>query len=122
MGFVFCQKMGKAPPAGGRGLKAAIAPTAVEIEPVDMGLVDDGRSIHRHIHNPAPRAQQTGAADHGHQGHAAFDDIFHDGQVAALGIGIIPVNIAAKDQATLVRLADIKVPRAKGHNPVNQRL
>src|SRR6056297_2552213 len=47
-------EMGVAEPRGGRRLEPAIAPAAVEIEPVDGGLVDEGRAIHRHVHDPAP--------------------------------------------------------------------
>jgi NAD(P) transhydrogenase subunit alpha len=47
-------EMGKAE-AGCRGrLEPAVAPAAIEIEPVDMGLVDDRRPIHRHVHDAAP--------------------------------------------------------------------
>ena len=47
---------------------------------------------------------------------------FDHRQVAALGVGVVAVNVAAKDQTALVGLADIKVPGAKGHHPVDQRL
>ena len=82
-----------------------------------MGAVYDGRAIHRHIHNTAPHAQKTHAAEHGEYGHGPFADIFDNGQVSALGVGIIAVYIAAKDQSALVRLAAIKMSRPKGDDP-----
>src|SRR6056297_4344396 len=64
--FVLGQQMGITKTAGGCGFEAAIAPATVEIEAFDPGLVDERRAIHRHVHDPAPRAQKPRAPDHRH--------------------------------------------------------
>ena len=58
---------------------------------------------------PPHAAQQAHAAERRHQCHAALDHIFDHRQVAALRIGVVHVQIAAKDQPALVRLAAIEV-------------
>ncbi len=81
-----------------------------------MGAVDDRRSVHRHIHDPAPHTQHTRAPEGGENRHSAFADVLDHGQVAALGVRVIAVDIAAEHKAAFVGLAAIKVARAKGHN------
>ena len=54
------------------------------------------------------------AADHRHQRHAALADILDHRQVAALGVGVVAVDVAAEDEAALVRLADVEMPGAEG--------
>ncbi len=40
--LIFCQQMRKAPAGSGRGFEPAIAPAAVEIESVNVGLIYNG--------------------------------------------------------------------------------
>jgi len=87
-----------------------------------MGFVDDWRAIHRHVHDPAPHAQQPRAAKRREDRHATFADVFDGGQIAALGVGIIPVDIATKNQPALVRLAAIEMPCAECHDTGHHRL
>src|SRR4051812_41674721 len=48
--------------AGGRRrLEAAVAPAGIEIEPSDGRAVDDGRTVHRHVHDAAPVTQNADA-------------------------------------------------------------
>ena len=115
---VMGQQMRKAEARGRRRLEPAIAPAAVEIEPVDMGAVDDRRSVHRHIHDPAPHPQQSRAPDMRKDRHAAFADVLDHGQIAALGVGVIAVDIAAEHKAALVGLAAHKSgPRQRSQHP-----
>lgn len=65
-------------------------------------------------------AQHADTADGGHQGHAFLTQMFDQRQVAALGIGIVAVQIAAEDQAALVRLADIEMSGPEGDDPVDE--
>ena len=71
---------------------------------------------------PPQLAQHAHATDHRHQRHAALADILDHRQVAALGVGIVAVDIAAEDQPALVGLADIEMAGAEGHDAVDQRL
>ena len=98
---------------GRRGLEAAVTPARVDEQTVNIGAVDEGRAVHRHIHDAAPHAQQARAPDHRHDRHAAFADVFDHRQIAALGVGVVAVDVAAKDQDAFVRLADLEVARAK---------
>jgi hypothetical protein len=43
-------------------------------------------------------------------------------QIAALGIGIVAVDIAAEDQATLVGLRDIEMPGAECDDAIDKGL
>ena len=54
------------------------------------------------------------AADHRHQRHAALAHVLDRRQVAALGVGVVAVDVAAEDQAALVGLADVEMPGAEG--------
>ena len=85
-------------------------------------LVDEGRAVHRHVHDAAPHAKKACAADDGHDRHATFADIFDHRQIAALGVGVVAVDIATEDEAALVGLADIKMPRAEGDHTGDHRL
>src|SRR5690554_6280440 len=55
--------VGETPTRGGRRLEAAVAPSGVEIEPLNRRAVDDRRAVHRHIHDAAPLAQVAQAAE-----------------------------------------------------------
>ena len=43
------------------------------------------------------------------------------GQIAALGITVVTVDIAAEDHAALIGLTDVKMPGAKGDDDIQQR-
>ena len=122
MNSVLCNSVSKGPAGCWGCFESAIAPAAVEIEPFNMGAVDDWRAIHRHIHNATPHAQKPHTAEHGEYGHCPLADIFNNGQVSALGVGIIAVYISAKDQAALIRLAAIKMSGPKGDHSGQHRL
>ena len=48
--------------------------------------------------------------------------VFDDGKIAALRIGIVAVDVAAKHEAALVGLADIEMAGAESDDGVDQRL
>ena len=48
--------------------------------------------------------------------------MLHHRHVTALRVGGVEIQIAAKDQAALVRLADIEMPHSKAHHMVDHRL
>jgi hypothetical protein len=116
------EQMRKAPARRGRRLEAAVAPAAIEIKTVVRRAIDDGRAVHRHIHDAAPGTQHAHAPDGRHQRHRLLTDILDSRQVASLGIRVVAVDIAAEDETTLVGLADVEVPRAKCHDGGNERL
>src|SRR3546814_11642413 len=64
-------------------------------------------------------AQAREVGQHGHRG---GDDVLHDRQVAALGIGVVAVDVAAEHQAALVGLRDVEVAGAEGDDGVDERL
>ena len=105
--------VGEAPARGRRRLEAAVAPAGIEIEAVDRRLVDDRRAVHGHVHQAAPAAQQPQPAEHRHQRHAALAHVLDGRQVAALGVGIVAVDVAAEHQPALVGLADVEMPGAE---------
>src|SRR5206468_2148533 len=43
------------------GLEAAGAPAAIDIEPLHIGLADDGRAVARHVDDAPPHAQHPEA-------------------------------------------------------------
>ena len=72
----------------------------------------------------APAPQDARAADRRHQRHAALADILDRGQIAALRVAVVAVDIAAEHQAALVGLADVEMTGAerddagdRGFNP-----
>src|SRR5258708_35856330 len=109
-------KMGKGQARGGRRLEAAVAPAAVEVEPVDRRVVDDRRAVHRHIRDAAPAPEQACAPEHRHDGHAALANVLNRGKISAAGIAVVAVDIAAEDKPTLVRLADIEMTCTKSYH------
>src|SRR5882757_2532708 len=122
MGLVARQQVREAPARSRRRLEAAVAPAGVEIETTYRRSVDDGGAVHRHVNETAPGTQHAYPADRRHQRHAALTDVFDGREVAALGVGVVAVDIAAEHQAALVGLADIEVPRPEGDDAGNERL
>ncbi len=122
MRLVARQQVSETPARGRRCLEAAVAPAGVEIEALDRRPVDDRGAVHRHVDETAPRAEHAHAPDCRHQRHAAFTDVLDSRQVAALGVGIVAVDVAAEHQAALVGLADIEMPRPEGDDARNERL
>src|SRR5680860_947797 len=115
-------EMGEAPAGGGRCLEAAIAPAGIEIEAFDRRRIDDGRAVHGHVEQAAPGAQDAQAPDDRHQRHAALGDVLDHRHVAALGVGVVALDVAAKDEPAFVGLAAIEVAGAEGDDDVEQRL
>ena len=70
---------------------------------------------------PPHMRSRRGATNHRHQGHAAFADILDHRQVSALGVSVVAVDIAAKDQTAFVGLADIEMTRPKGNDAGQDR-
>ena len=122
MRLVARDRVGEAPARGRRRLEAAVAPARVEIEALDRRPVDDRRAVHRHVHQAAPAPQQPQPPDHRHQRHAALAHVLDRRQVAALGVGVVAVDVAAEHQPALVGLADVEVAGAEGDDVVDQRL
>ncbi len=52
--------------------------------------------------------------------HAGFGDVLDSGEIAALGIGIVAVDIAAEDETALVRLRHVEMAGAKGDDGVDE--
>src|SRR5215213_6553366 len=76
-------RMGETPPRGWRCLEASIAPAAIQIEALDRSLVDDGTSIHGHVHDAAPGSQQPQPRDARYHGNPGLDHMLDHRQVAA---------------------------------------
>ena len=87
-----------------------------------MGFANDGRTIHRHVHNATPGAQYPHTPQGRNHGNARFHHMLHHRQIAAPCVRIIAVQIAAEDKPALVGLRDIEMPDAKDHNIVDHRL
>src|SRR5258708_7132795 len=100
--------MGERPAPGGHGLEALIAPAAVDIEIADRGTADEGAAVRGHVHDPAPMAQQAEPRDAGHDGDGTFRHGLDLGKLAALGIGVEAIDMAAEDEPALVRLREIE--------------
>src|SRR5690606_5520693 len=97
-------------PAGSRCcLEAAVAPAGIEVETLDRRLADDGAAVHGHVHDTAPVAEQLDPGKMGEEGETGRDDILDDRQVSTLCVGVVAIEVTAKDQAALVRLADVEV-------------
>src|SRR5258706_108706 len=116
------EQVGEAPTRSGSRLEAAVAPARVEVEAGNAALIDDGRAVHRHVHEASPRAQHAHAANHRHQRHAFLEHVLDRREIAALRIGVVAVEIAAEDEAPLVRLADIEVSSAESDDARDQWL
>ena len=54
VGLIRCDQMSKTPTRSRGRLEAAITPSAIEVETVNVRLVNDGGSVHRHVHNASP--------------------------------------------------------------------
>src|SRR5579864_3172480 len=120
--LVVRDEMGEAEACTGHGLEAAITPAAVEVETVHIGPIHDRRAVHGHIDEAGPCSQYADTADQWHQGHAGFTGVLDRAEVAALGIGVVAVDIAAEHQSALVRLADIEMTGAIGDHARYDRL
>ena len=92
-----------------RGLEAARAPAAVDVQARHRGLADDRRAIGRHIDDPAPVAQHAHAPEHREQLADRFQSVAGDVQSAALRVGGVGVGAGADHELALVGLADVGV-------------
>src|SRR5690349_24352716 len=106
--IVMSDGVGEGPARGRRRLEALVAPAAVEIEIADRRLADERAAVRRHVLDAAPMPQQAHAADEGHQRDGAFGDALDLRELAALGIGVEAVDMAAEDQPAFVRLREIE--------------
>src|SRR5690349_8579150 len=119
---VLGQGIGEHPAGAGRGLEAAGAPAAVEIEALNRRLADDRAGIRADIDDAAPGAQHAQAAEDRKQLDQRVQQILDDGRAAGLGIGIVAVDAGAHDQLALVGLADIDMDGARHDDGVEHRL
>src|ERR1700728_5049379 len=101
--------MGEAPPGAGRRLEAAVAPAAVEIEPLDRRLADEGRAIHGHVHDARALPENAQARERRHHRDRRAHQVLDQRKIAALRIGIVAVEVAAEYEAALVGLADVEM-------------
>ena len=124
MRAVMGNSMGKTPARARNSLKAAITPASIQIKPVNICFGNKGRSIHRHIHNAGPLPQNLYPPQCRHHIHRTSCNIIINWQIAALGIGIMAVQIPAKYHSALVRLANIKMAMIGRiyHNSIQKRL
>ncbi len=67
-------------------------------------------------------AQHAHAAERGDERDALLHHVLDGRQIAALGVGVVAVDIAAEDEAALVGLADVEMPRAEGDDLVDHGL
>src|SRR5690606_31373971 len=93
-------------------------PAAIQIHAGQRAFGDDGRAVHGHVHDAAPAAQQP-QPRHGreHRHHLAHD-LLHERQVSALGVAVVAVEIAAEDEATLVRLGHVEMAAAESDDAI----
>ena len=102
-----------------RRLEAAIAPAGVEVEPVDRRASMIGEpSIDMSMMPPQRRRRDS--PEHRHHRHATFADVLHGRHIAALRVGVVPVEVAAEDQSALVGLAYVEMSGAEGDDAGNK--
>src|SRR5262245_53140180 len=120
--FVMGDRVGEAPAGSRRRLEALVAPAAVEIEIADVGSADKGASVGRHILDAAPMPDKPQPRNAWHQCHRAFGNRLDLRELAALGIGVEAVNMAAEDEPALIGLREIEELGAEGKNMIDKRL
>src|SRR5258707_6813125 len=111
--LVIGDRVSEDPARGRRRLEAAIAPAAVDVEILQRRLADDRAAIHRHVHDAGPMAQHAQAAEAREEREERRREQADRRQIAALGIGVVEIEIAAEDQLALVGLADIDMRRPR---------
>ena len=116
------QRVGEHPAGAGGRLESAVAPPAVHVEPFHRQLADDGTAVHGHVHDAAPGAHEPQAREEREQADGARHDVLDEGQVAALGVGVVTVEIATHQDLALVGLADIKMSGTGGDHGVEHGL
>src|SRR5215470_5045934 len=121
MRLIACNQVSETPPRRRRRLEASVTPARTEVESLNWRHVDDRRAVHRHIDYTAPGSQYTDAPDHWHQRHAPLTDVLEGRQVAALGIAVVTVNVAAEYEPTFVALANVEMACAEGDDVVDNR-
>src|SRR5215467_14012526 len=121
MRLIACNQVSETPPRRRCCLETSVTPARIEIESLNWRHVDDRRAVHRHIDYTTPGSQYADAPDHWHQRHAALTDVLDCRQVAALGIAVVAVNVAAEDESTFVALANIEMACAEGNDVVDNR-
>ena len=95
-------------PAGtGRGLEAARAPAAIEIQALQRRFADSRTGIRAGINNATPLPQHAHPAENREQFHNSRQGAFDNIETAALAIAGISINTRADHQLTLVGLTDI---------------
>ena len=111
--------MGEAPARAGNRLEAAVAPAAVEIEPLDRRLADEGRAVHGHVHDARPLPENAQARERRHHRDRRAHQVLDQRKIAALRIGIVAVEVAAEYEAALVGLADVEMASPERRNAVD---
>src|ERR1700688_1308190 len=93
--------------AGGDRLEASGSPSAIEKDALCRRRPDDGRRVRNDIDDTAPLAHELQLAEGRDHLEQAGEDEFLHRRRAALAIGRNPVEPAAEDDLTLVRLAGV---------------
>src|SRR5690606_26835861 len=107
---------------GWNGLEAARPPAAVQEQPGQRRLANNGRGIGHDVDDAGPLPHHLELAkDREHVEHAGYDT-FENRQVAPLSIGRNAVQRTADDQFSLVRLADINARVRRDHHRIENRL
>src|SRR5262245_22344478 len=100
------------------GLEPARAPAAIHVESRRWRLANQRARIVHDIDDPRPVAKQTDASEARIEIRDSADDLASDRVIAALGVGGIEIEPAAKDEPAFVRLADIATGRERPGNDV----
>ena len=106
----------------GRRLEAAGAPAAVEIEPLDGRLADDGTGIRTDVDDAAPLAVHAHPAESGEQFADRGKSVLDDVKRTALAVAVVAVGPGADDEVALVGLADVAVDGVGHHHGVETGL
>ena len=72
--------------------------------------------------SPAQLRKTREPREIGEERKPALGHVLDHRQIAALGVGIVAVDIAAEHEAAFVRLADIEMACAERHHMIDQRL
>src|SRR6266567_3834157 len=79
MWLVVHDQVGEAEAGGRRGLEPAVTPAGIEVEAFDRAVVDNRRTVHRHVHNAAPVAQHAQATEPRPKPHRRFHHVLDYG-------------------------------------------
>src|SRR5699024_3149650 len=90
-------------------LEPAGAPTAVDVEAIDLGLRHDRRGVEGDVDIAAPGAQHMRAGEDREQFDRGGQLLLDDVEAASLAEAVVGVDTGAQDEFALVRLRDVDV-------------